>query len=136
MPASLRFVLLLSALGIFATPVAIFVIERQDSERARVTAEQLTGGDVESGSIAIARYACTACHEIPGMADAAGKVGPSLAGVAVRTAIAGRLANSPDNMIRWLRTPQHVALGNGMPDQGVTEPDARNIAAYLYTLRH
>jgi cytochrome c len=135
MPASLRFVLLLSALGLLATPVAIYVIERQDSEQARITAEQLTGGHVDAGKIAIARYACTACHEIPGTADMQGKVGPSLKGIAVRTEIAGRLANSPDTMIRWIRHPQHVAPGNGMPEQGVTQADARDIAAYLYTLR-
>lgn len=136
MPASLRFVLLLTALGILATPVAIYVIERQDSDQARVTAEQLTGGHVDAGKAAIARYACTACHEIPGTADAAGKAGPSLAGIAVRSEIAGRLANSPDNLVRWIRHPQHVAPGSGMPEQGLTQADARDIAAYLYTLRH
>lgn len=135
MPASLRFVLLLSALGILATPIAIYVIERQDSEQARVTAEQLTGGHVDAGKIAIARYACTACHAIPGTGDAQGNVGPALKGIAVRAEIAGRLANSPDNLIRWLRHPQHVAPGNGMPEQGVTATDARDMAAYLYTLR-
>lgn len=135
MPASLRFVLLLSALGILATPIAIYVIERQDSEQARVTAEQLTGGHVDAGKIAIGRYACTACHAIPGIGGAQGNVGPALKGIAVRAEIAGRLANSPDNLIRWLRHPQHVARGSGMPEQDVTATDARDMAAYLYTLR-
>jgi cytochrome c2 len=135
MPASLRFVLLLSGIGMLATPIAIYVIERQDSDQTRVTAEQLTGGHVDAGKAMVARYACTACHEIPGTGDAAGKVGPSLAGIAVRTEIAGELANSPDAMIRWLRHPQQVSPGNGMPEQGVTDADARNIAAYLYTLK-
>jgi cytochrome c2 len=35
----------------------------------------------------------------------------------------------------WLRHPQQIVQGNIMPDMGMTAPDARDIAAYLYTLR-
>lgn len=49
--------------------------------------------------------------------------------------VAGMLRNSPANLIRWIRDPQGVVPGNAMPDMGVTEADARDIAAYLYTLR-
>jgi len=34
-----------------------------------------------------------------------------------------------------IRDPQGVAPGNGMPNLGVSERDARNMAAYLYTLQ-
>lgn len=135
MPSSLRFVLLLSGLAVLATPVAITVIERQDSQQARTQAEALTGGHVDAGKVAISRYACGACHVIPGISGAAGTVGPPLKGMAVRTQIAGRLANSPDRLILWIRHPQRVSPGNGMPEQGVGEQDGRDIAAYLYTLR-
>jgi cytochrome c2 len=40
----------------------------------------------------------------------------------------------PDNLVKWLRQPQNVVPGNAMPDMGVTPQDARDIAAYLYTL--
>jgi cytochrome c1 len=38
-------------------------------------------------------------------------------------------------MIQWLRNPQAVDDKTAMPNMNVTEKDARDIAAYLYTLR-
>jgi cytochrome c len=95
----------------------------------------LTGGDVDRGKIAVARYGCDACHAIEGVPGAQGDVGPSLDGIAERTEIAGKLSNQPDNMVRWIREPQQVAPGNGMPNLGVDDRDARDMAAYLYTMR-
>jgi cytochrome c1 len=45
--------------------------------------------------------------------------------------LAGRLPNERDNLVRWLREPQALKPGSAMPDLGVTERDARDIAAYL-----
>jgi cytochrome c2 len=66
------------------------------------------------------------------LAGANGKVGPDLTDVAERTEIAGKLANDPDAMVRWLMHPQAIAPQGGMPDQGVREQEARDMAAYLY----
>jgi hypothetical protein len=52
-----------------------------------------------------------------------------------RIYIAGILRNTPDALIAWLRNPQTVVPGNAMPNMGLSESDARDIAAYLYTLR-
>jgi cytochrome c1 len=38
-------------------------------------------------------------------------------------------------MIRWIQHPQEVDLKNAMPNMDVTDQDARDIAAFLYTLR-
>lgn len=103
----------------------------QDDETAR----QLTGGDPHAGKAAIARYGCGGCHEIPGVDNASGLVGPSLAKIADRVILAGHLPNQPDNMIRWIQDPQGAAPGTLMPNMNVTDRDARDIAAYLYTLR-
>jgi len=43
--------------------------------------------------------------------------------------------NTPANLFRWIRTPQQVEAGTAMPNLGVTEEQARDIASYLYTLR-
>ena len=91
--------------------------------------------DLERGRTALSQYACTACHSIPGVTSSSPQVGPPLAGLATRTLIAGRLANTPDNMVRWLRHPRAVDPLTAMPDLEVTEADARDIAAYLATLR-
>jgi cytochrome c1 len=78
---------------------------------------------------------CAACHVIPGVRGADGKVGPPLTGIGSRIMIAGQVPNTPDNLIRWIRDPQAIEPGTAMPNLGVSEPTARDIAAYLYTLR-
>jgi len=77
---------------------------------------------------------CAACHTVPGEPGAVGTVGPSLKGIARQQIIAGKLPNSPTNMVRWLMHPQQVVPGNAMPEMGLTPVQARKIAAYLYTL--
>lgn len=135
MPASLRFVAVLLALGTLAAPLSIVVIHRQTEAQARITAEQITHGSVLAGKAAFVRFGCGGCHAVGKLSGPRGAVGPALDGIAARAEIAGQLANRPENMIRWLRHPQQVAPGNGMPDQGIGERDARDLAAYLYTLR-
>jgi cytochrome c len=101
-----------------------------DSEAA-----QLTGGDPRRGVQAIGRYGCGACHDIPGIRNARGNVGPPLARIASRTYLAGRVTNTPADMIRWIQHPQQIERGTAMPEMNVSDQDARDIAAYLYTLR-
>jgi cytochrome c1 len=98
-------------------------------------AREVPGGDAQRGARAIDAYGCGACHVIPGVPGARGAVGPSLAGFASRQYIAGELANVPENATRWIQRPQSMQPGVAMPDLGVTDADARDIAAYLYTLR-
>ena len=93
------------------------------------------GGDVARGKADISRAQCGACHEIPGVADAVGQVGPPLTRFARRTMVAGLLPNTPSNLVHWLRDPQSVTPGNAMPDTGLDERQARDVAAYLYTLK-
>jgi len=97
--------------------------------------QTVAGGDATLGKQAISSYGCAACHTIPGVSGARGVVGPPLTGIAERSFIAGKLRNQPDNMIFWIQNPQTVWPGNAMPDMHVTDGDARNIAAYLYTLK-
>jgi cytochrome c2 len=102
---------------------------------ARRNAEQLTGGNVETGKQLIIAFGCRSCHQIPGVPGADGRVGPPLEGIARRTYIAGVLANSPSNMVRWLMDPPAVDSLTAMPRVGLDERAARNVASYLYTLR-
>lgn len=92
------------------------------------------GDSVRRGQRALSQYACNACHVIPGVTGSSPHVGPSLAGVARRDMIAGQLANTPEHMVRWLRHTHTVDPRTAMPEMGVTEADARDIAAYLATL--
>ncbi len=91
--------------------------------------------DVERGQRALHQHACSACHIIPGVTGSNVHVGPSLEGVGGRTLIAGILPNTPENLARWIRETQKQKPGTAMPQLGVPEQDARDMAAYLGTLR-
>lgn len=98
-------------------------------------AQNVPGGDARRGAALISQFGCGTCHVVPGVASATGNVGPSLSRIGDRAYIAGVLANTPDNMERWLRKPQEIIPGNAMPDLGLSERDARDLTAYLDSLR-
>ncbi|MEO7073021.1 MAG: cytochrome c oxidase assembly protein [Rhodanobacter sp.] len=95
----------------------------------------VSGANAARGPALIRAYGCSSCHVVPGVADARGMVGPPLTHFAQRGYIAGTLRNTPDHLILWLRKPQQVLPGNAMPDTVLGDQDARDIAAYLYTLQ-
>jgi cytochrome c2 len=120
--AAVLFVALLSgALWIYAHPAPDL--------RKAVKAD----GDPRRGEALFIRYGCGSCHALKNVRTANGSVGPPLDGIATRAIIAGRLANNPGNMQRWIRDPQHISAGTAMPDLSVGETDARDITAFLYT---
>ena len=98
-------------------------------------ARELTGGEPSRGVTAIGRYGCGSCHEIPGVRRATGTVGPPLTGIARRTYLAGHVSNTPQGMMRWIQHPQQLEQGTAMPEMHVSDADAKDITAYLYTLR-
>jgi cytochrome c2 len=122
-----------SAVAVIA--VAVWVAGCTPRDTVRQEAIAITGGDPDKGMSAIGRYGCGACHEIPGIPSARGTVGPPLRGIAARSYLAGQLTNSPSNMATWLQHPQRVERGTAMPEMGVTDEDARDMTAFLYTLR-
>ena len=92
-------------------------------------------GNVERGRQALYQYACNSCHTIPGVTSSFPNVGPPLQGLASRSLIAGKLANTPPNMALWLQHPKSVKPLTAMPDMGVTDAHAADIVAYLATLQ-
>lgn len=105
-----------------------------ERSRALEVGVYVAGGDAARGERTIEAYGCGACHTIPGVARASGRVGPPLTGWARRGLIAGSLPNAPDNLIRWIMDPSVIKIGTAMPDLGVTLQQARDMASYLYTL--
>ena len=102
----------------------------------REKARYALGGDPGRGKQLIEeKYGCPACHSIPGVEGPRGMIGPPLDHIAVRQMLIGKLQNSPENMSKWLQNPQGFAPANAMPNLGVTSDDARDITAYLYTLK-
>ena len=103
--------------------------------KAEPPAAELVGGDPRGGKEVIVSYGCPSCHTIPGIRGADGLVGPPLDHMAKRVYIAGRVPNTPANMLRWLQYPQDFEEPTIMPNMGVSEADARDMASYLYTLK-
>lgn len=95
----------------------------------------VTLGNADRGRRLIAAYDCGTCHTIPGVPGARGMVGPPLLWFARRTYIAGGLPNTPQNLIRWISDPPAVEPDTAMPKLGLPEHEARDVAAYLLTLR-
>jgi mono/diheme cytochrome c family protein len=116
------------------TPAEYQRLAAASPPRAAVPAA-LRDPDAARGKRALEQYACVACHQIPGLVGPEARLGPTLHGIGSRGTLGGVLANTPENMVRWLRSPQSVAPLSAMPDLGVTEQDARDIAAHLQTFR-
>lgn len=104
-------------------------------EEAKAAGPENFSGDARRGTDLVKQYHCGTCHDIPGVAGADGNVGPPLHRIGTRTYIAGYIQNSPDNMADWIEDPQRVLPGNAMPRMGIPQKDARDIAAFLYTLK-
>ena len=102
--------------------------------RTPTTSAAVPGGDPALGPALIRSYGCQTCHSIPGVPGADATVGPPLTGFGDRRYIAGEVANTGSNLVRWIMDPQSIEPTTVMPDAGVTEREARNIAAYLETL--
>lgn len=113
---------------------ALWLASCQQAQLER-KAEAMTGGNPRRGVAAINKYGCASCHTIPGVPGATALVGPNLQQVASRVYLAGVLPNTPDNMVRWIQHPRDVDPLTAMPNLGVTDQDARDIAGYLYTLK-
>jgi len=92
-------------------------------------------GNPRSGQKLIVAKGCGSCHVVPGIYSARGLVGPPLYFFGRRTMIAGELPNTPDNLVRWLRDPKAIEPGTAMPNLGLNQQQAQDIAAYLYTLQ-
>ena len=93
------------------------------------------GGDADTGKRLMTQYQCTTCHVIPQVPGPNGDAGPSLEKVGRLSYIAGGIPNQPDRMVAWLLDPPALKPGTRMPSMGLTEQEARHMAAYLYTLR-
>jgi cytochrome c553 len=98
--------------------------------------QPLRAGEPARGRAIVAggAYGCTACHAVPGIRGPAGIVGPSLAGFAGRSFLAGQLPNNTELLVAFLRDPAALVPQTGMPDVGLSDQEARDIAAFLLTL--
>jgi cytochrome c len=99
---------------------------------ARGPQMHIANGDPARGETAIRQYGCASCHTIAGIRGSRATVGPPLEDYAQRVYVAGVLPNNADNLIRWITDPPGVDPLTAMPNLGVSEATARDIASFLY----
>lgn len=91
-------------------------------------------GDPARGRLLVEAYGCGSCHQIPGVANSRGHVGPPLDGFGLRHYVAGAVLNNPRNLAQWLYDPASIEPGTAMPPVGATVQESIDMAAYLLTL--
>jgi len=102
------------------------------TSRNQAIATALTGGDPSQGPPLIRRYGCGGCHTISALPGADGKVAAPLDQLRKRVYIGGVTLNSPDNLVRWIVAPRTFSPQTAMPATGISEAEARHVAAFLY----
>ena len=100
---------------------------------APLTPAPNVAGDPENGRKLVMAKGCAGCHTVAGVPGAAGVAGPVLNNVVLRPTLAGQVPSSPDNMVRWLLDPPAMKPDTTMPRLGLTEGEARDLAAFLYS---
>jgi cytochrome c2 len=126
-------VILAAGLGLAGAVAAVLNAKR--AREADALATRLTQGDPKRGPVLALQYGCAGCHAIPGVRGPGGRIGPPLADIGARIYLAGRLTNTPDNLIRWIENPRAVDPQTAMPVTGISKREARDMAAYLLALR-
>jgi cytochrome c len=131
----------------WAAPIAILIgvmvlgaittayVSYQSQQQQKAVARELTLGEPDRAPVLMVRYGCAGCHTIPGVRSAIGRVGPALTGFSGRVYIGGASINTPDRLIEWLVDPHRIDPKSAMPATGISNAEARDVAAYLYTLR-
>ena len=74
---------------------------------------------------------CGACRSITGVPGARGRVAFPIQGIAGRNVIGDVLANTPENLARWIENPRAINPSTAMPNLGLTKDEARDVAAFL-----
>ena len=95
--------------------------------------EKIKVPDIKRGKTLVFAYGCGVCHTISGIRDYPGAIGPPLTDWAKRKYIAGKLPNRMSELILWLKNPQAFEKNSAMPNLGISQDEAIDIAAYLYS---
>ncbi|WP_017997406.1 c-type cytochrome [Rhizobium leguminosarum] len=128
-PVKIVVPLLVTMLGLAA---GVLTYQVRDRNRRTEVASLLARGDPARAPEIFRRYGCTGCHTIPGIAGANGKVGGPLVDIRQRVYLAGVANNDAEALVHWIVAPSAFDAKTAMPDTGISEAEARDLAAYLY----
>jgi len=98
----------------------------------------MTGGDPAQGREKVVLHDCHSCHEIPGIPINREARGPSLRHWSRSRTIAKTWPNTADNLEDFIEHPERMLHGTGLKNEmtmsSVKPEDAKDIAAYLFSL--
>ena len=121
----------IGAMALLVALVAAVGMTWKAQHQSNSVAMAMTGGDLARAPDIIRRYGCAGCHTIPGIPGGDGQVGGPLSDIKHRVYVGGVLTNSPDNLVRWIVSPQAFSPRSAMPETGISEAEARDVAAFL-----
>jgi cytochrome c1 len=125
---------LLTAAIVSLTFAAFFATNALREQRTKIeVAKAMTGGDPSLAPALFHRFGCSGCHTIAGIPGANGQTGAPLIDFAERKYIAGVLENNSDNLVQWIMSPRKFNPQTAMPDPGLTQAEAKDLAAFLYS---
>jgi cytochrome c oxidase subunit 2 len=108
------------------------VVAQEPGDFKQWTAEQQKAA---VGNAVFQSLSCVSCHAVKGTA-AAGKFGPDLTHLMSRqTLAAGAIANTPENLRKWVKNPQTAKPGCLMPSLQLTDEQLGQVVSYLQTLK-
>ena len=131
--ARLRAVFVLAGIMVAAPAILVGVNALKDRQQRYSVAVAMTRGNPSQAPPIFRRYGCGGCHVIPGIPGAQGKVGGPLVDLRERVYLGGVVNNTPDHLIEWIVSPQRFSPKTAMPATGISEAEARHLAAYLYS---
>jgi cytochrome c len=127
--------LLILMVLVLAAVAAYFYHQTRIDLEQKHAARAATGGDPSRAPALIKLYGCAGCHTLPGASEPAGQVGPDLTQMARRVYVGGVLTNTPDNLVAYIVDPRSIDPKSAMPRTGISPDEARDVAAYLYSIR-
>lgn len=110
------------------------------SPRTLQPAAGYTSSEVRAGASLFTYYACASCHYLRGVNGTGTQpsvdYAPNLTHIGSRSLLAaGAVSNTPAHMEQWLLNPDTVKPGVHMPNFQLSEAQARDLSAYLESLR-
>src|SRR3981189_3132125 len=123
----------LGAMALLVASVAAVGMTWKAQHQSNSVAMAMTGGDLARAPDIIRRYGCAGCHTIPGIPGGDGQVGGPLSDIKRRVYVGGVVTHWPGNLVRWVVSPQPFSPRAARPATGISEAEARDVAAWLYS---